>query len=62
VPFHFRPRLSGESKLDGHVAWDYGMLLLDKLVGRWIPVRFISFGLIGSATKRAKFDPSVELR
>lgn len=49
VPFHFRPRLSGESKLDGHVAWDYGMLLLDKLVGRWIPVRFISFGLIGSA-------------
>jgi dolichol-phosphate mannosyltransferase len=49
VPFHFRPRLSGESKLDGHVAWDYGMLLLDKLVGRWIPVRFISFGLIGGA-------------
>lgn len=47
VPFHFRPRLSGESKLDGHVAWDYGMLLLDKLVGHWIPVRFISFGLIG---------------
>jgi len=49
VPFHFRSRLSGESKLDGHVAWDYGMLLLDKLVGRWVPVRFISFGLIGGA-------------
>jgi dolichol-phosphate mannosyltransferase len=47
VPFQFRPRHAGESKLDGHVAWDYGMLLLDKLVGRWIPVRFISFGLIG---------------
>jgi dolichol-phosphate mannosyltransferase len=49
VPFHFRSRLSGDSKLDGHVAWDYGMLLLDKLVGRWMPVRFISFGLIGGA-------------
>jgi len=47
VPFQFRPRHAGESKLDGHVAWDYGMLLLDKLVGRWIPVRFLSFGLIG---------------
>jgi dolichol-phosphate mannosyltransferase len=49
VPFQFRARHAGESKLDGHVAWDYGMLLLDKLVGRWIPVRFISFGLIGGA-------------
>ena len=25
------------------------LLLLDKLVGHWIPVRFISFGLIGGA-------------
>jgi dolichol-phosphate mannosyltransferase len=49
VPFQFRARHAGESKLDNQVAWDYGMLLLDKLVGRWIPVRFISFGLIGGA-------------
>jgi dolichol-phosphate mannosyltransferase len=49
VPFQFRARHAGESKLDGHVAWDFGMLLLDKLVGRWIPVRFLSFGLIGGA-------------
>lgn len=48
VPFRFRTRFAGESKLDGHVAWDFGMLMLDKLVGRWIPVRFISFGLIGA--------------
>ncbi|HYF59417.1 MAG TPA: glycosyltransferase family 2 protein [Burkholderiaceae bacterium] len=47
IPFRFRTRHAGESKLDGHVAWDYGMLLLDKLVGRWIPVRFLSFALIG---------------
>lgn len=48
VPFTFRERHAGESKLDGHVAWDFGMLLLDKLVGRYVPVRFISFGLIGA--------------
>jgi dolichol-phosphate mannosyltransferase len=47
IPYQFRARHAGESKLDGHVAWDFGMLLLDKLVGRWIPVRFVSFALIG---------------
>ena len=47
IPYRFRARHAGQSKLDGHVAWDFGMLLLDKLLGRWIPVRFISFGLIG---------------
>jgi dolichol-phosphate mannosyltransferase len=49
VPYRFRERHAGASKLDSRVAWDYGMLLLDKLVGRWIPVRFLSFGLIGGA-------------
>jgi dolichol-phosphate mannosyltransferase len=47
IPYQFRSRHAGESKLDGVVAWEYGMLLADKLVGRWIPVRFLSFGLIG---------------
>ncbi len=49
LPFEFRARHAGQSKLDSHVAWDYGMLLIDKLIGRWIPARFVSFGLIGSA-------------
>jgi dolichol-phosphate mannosyltransferase len=49
VPYRFRERHAGESKLDSRVAWDFGMLLLDKLVGRWVPVRFLSFGLIGGA-------------
>ena len=49
VPYRFRERHAGESKLDSRVAWDFGMLLLDKLVGRWVPVRFVSFGLIGGA-------------
>lgn len=47
LPYCFRNRVMGESKLDSQVAWDYLMLLADKLVGRWVPVRFVSFALIG---------------
>lgn len=49
LPFTFRSRQSGESKLDHRVAWDFLMMLADKLVGRYIPVRFLSFGLIGGS-------------
>jgi len=49
IPFGFRTRRAGESKLDGLVAWEYAMLLADKLVGRYVPVRFLSFALIGAA-------------
>ncbi len=49
VPYHFRNREAGESKLDASVMWDYGMLLLDKTVGRYVPVRFLSFSIIGGA-------------
>jgi dolichol-phosphate mannosyltransferase len=48
-PYTFRNRASGESKLDSLVLWDFGMMLLDKLVGRYVPVRFIAFGLVGGA-------------
>lgn len=47
VPYTFRNRVAGESKLDNQVAWDYGMLLLDKLIGHIVPVRFVSFAMIG---------------
>jgi dolichol-phosphate mannosyltransferase len=47
IPYQFRERIAGESKLDRQVVWDYGILLLDKLVGRFVPVRFISFAIIG---------------
>ena len=47
LPYQFRSREAGESKLDTQALWDYGMLLLDKLVGRWVPVRFVSFMLVG---------------
>jgi len=49
VPYEFRSRLNGKSKLDATAVWDYILLLLDKLVGKWIPVRFISFTIIGGS-------------
>ena len=48
VPYRFRDRVAGESKLDQLAIWEYGMLLADKKFGRLIPVRFLSFSIIGS--------------
>jgi dolichol-phosphate mannosyltransferase len=47
LPYHFKPRVFGESKLDSLAAWEYGMLLADKTFGRLIPPRLVFFGLIG---------------
>jgi dolichol-phosphate mannosyltransferase len=47
VPLKFRRRLHGESKLDAMVAWEYATLLLEKLVGPALPVRFLLFAMIG---------------
>lgn len=47
VPYQFRERLTGESKLDGLVVWEYGMLLAHKTVGRYLPVRFLAFSIVG---------------
>lgn len=48
VPYVFRQRLHGKSKLEGFVVWEYLTLLLDKLFGKYIPVRFILFSAVGS--------------
>ena len=48
VPYVFGLRRHGESKLDSLVVLDYVALLLDKLVGRWLPVRFLMFAAVGS--------------
>ena len=48
LPYEFRRRLHGESKLDTLVGWEYLMLLLDKLTGGVLPVRFLLFGTIGA--------------
>jgi dolichol-phosphate mannosyltransferase len=47
LPYQFRPRRHGESKLDTLVAWEYLQLLLDKLIGHIVPVRFALFAMIG---------------
>jgi dolichol-phosphate mannosyltransferase len=47
LPFQFRPRHAGESKLDSQVAWEFLLLLLDKLFGNVVPVRFVAFSIVG---------------
>lgn len=47
VPYQFRVRQHGDSKLDSQAAWDFLMLLADKTIGRFVPVRFLSFAAIG---------------
>lgn len=47
IPFTFRNRQHGTSKLDSLVLWEYVQLLLDKTFGRVVPARFLSFALVG---------------
>ena len=47
LPYHFAERQFGESKLDTLVAWEFAMLIADKLIGHFIPVRFVLFALTG---------------
>ena len=47
LPYQFRERRFGESKLDTLVAWEFVTLIADKLFGHLIPVRFALFTLIG---------------
>ena len=48
LPYEFRNRVAGESKLDAGVLRDYLMLILDKLVGHIVPVRFLLFAGVGA--------------
>lgn len=47
VPYEFRARVAGESKLDGAAAVEFLTLLLDKTVGRYVPVKFVVFSVVG---------------
>jgi dolichol-phosphate mannosyltransferase len=47
LPCRFHARQHGESKLDTKAAWEFGMLVVDKLVGRVLPVRFVVFAFVG---------------
>jgi len=48
VPYSFRTRQLGESKLDANVQLEYLFLIIDKLVGKWLPTRFALFVLVGT--------------
>jgi dolichol-phosphate mannosyltransferase len=47
LPYRFRARRAGESKLDSAVVWDFGLLLIDKKIGRFMPARFFAFIMVG---------------
>jgi dolichol-phosphate mannosyltransferase len=49
VPYVFQARQHGESKLDINVGVEYLYLICDKLVGAWLPTRFVVFCLVGLA-------------
>ena len=44
----FHERVAGESKLDALVLTQFAGLLLDKVFGGLLPLRFISFALVGA--------------
>jgi dolichol-phosphate mannosyltransferase len=48
VPCRFRDRLAGESKLDVSVELEYLFLIVDKIMGPYLPTRFVFFVGVGS--------------
>lgn len=66
LPFRFRERLHGESKLDNRVMYDFFLFFIEKKIGRFLPLpaRFISFSMInavGIAVHMAVLWPLVSL-
>jgi dolichol-phosphate mannosyltransferase len=48
VPFHFRTRDRGHSKFDARAMLDFAGLLIHRLTGGSVSVRFLSFMIVGS--------------
>lgn len=48
LPYTFRTRAIGESKLDHVVAMEFLIALYDRMLGRYVPVRFALFSVIGA--------------
>ncbi len=48
VPYRFRQREHGESKLDVLVGLEYFELLVDKHLGELVNVKFVLFGMVGA--------------
>jgi len=61
IPYEFRSRHSGESKMDSQAMWDYLMLLADKALGGVVPVRFVAFALVGAVGVLVHFAALIAL-
>jgi dolichol-phosphate mannosyltransferase len=48
IPYEFRSRLQGQSKLEVNTGIEYMLLLADKLLGDIAPARFVAFVLAGA--------------
>lgn len=48
LPYTFSNRLYGDSKMNTQVAWDYLLTIGHKFFGRLLPVKFLSFSLVGA--------------
>jgi dolichol-phosphate mannosyltransferase len=49
VPYVFKPRLHGESKLDAAIVFEYLGLVVAKLTGDLVSIRFLMFALVGAS-------------
>jgi dolichol-phosphate mannosyltransferase len=47
LPYEFRERHFGESKFNTLAAWEFVVLIADKLFGHVVPIRFALFAFIG---------------
>ncbi|MGE5472150.1 MAG: glycosyltransferase [Bacteroidota bacterium] len=49
IPYTFKTRMAGESKLDSTVLIEYLLLIIDKLTHHAIPPRLVLFSLVGGS-------------
>ncbi|HET7714453.1 MAG TPA: glycosyltransferase [Bauldia sp.] len=49
IPYVFQPRLHGESKLDAAIVLEYLGLIVAKLTGDLISIRFVMFAFVGAS-------------
>lgn len=47
IPYRFRTREAGESKIGARVIAEYAELIADKTIGRVVPVRLLKFLMVG---------------
>ncbi len=48
IPYEFRSRQRGESKLDNKVILEFAELLIARTLGRILPTKFIMFSIVGA--------------